>query len=225
MRALLVAALLFSASATAQTPFALALQAGDGDALAITMLPDPVSTASSVVGTYAGGGSALYVARSGDRVVLTLAGQAAFDAFADAPGEAAFNARAEALLRDALAGSTDRLAAALPAHRRDRGTQDFARLLAALSDRLGPTASVDALGTSGGGVGIAQTFVVGITGQLVALDLWIVAAPDTSASLVLTSPAFGTVFVFEAAIFVAAAAMALDILDRHPRSPALVPGE
>jgi hypothetical protein len=89
----------------------------------------------------------LYVTRTEQGHMLTLADQAVFDAFADEEGNARLTVSAEALLRDALAGTYDRLASALPTHRREIGTRDFARFLALLTDRRGAALSVRALGT------------------------------------------------------------------------------
>ena len=139
MRALLFALLLAVAAPTqsapdpfADAPFAVRSEASDPDVH---------------IGTYRTAEAVLYVARSGPRLVLTLAGQDAFDAFASAPVDTRRNDRAEALLRDAFAGDTDRIAEALPAHRREAGTRDFARLLGAFTGRLGTFTSVQALGT------------------------------------------------------------------------------
>jgi hypothetical protein len=128
-------------------PPALAAQpAPDTTLIALAPSPDALG-AEPLAGTYASDGCSLAVARTGQRLVLTLAGQGAFDAFAETPANPTFNARAEALLRDAFAGSYDRLADALPPHRRDAGTRDFARLLTALADERGAVRSVRALGT------------------------------------------------------------------------------
>jgi hypothetical protein len=102
---------------------------------------------------------ALYVARTERDHVLTLADQAIFDAFAEEVGDARLNASSESLLRDALAGTYDRLASALPTHRRETGTRDFARLLALLTERRGAVHSVRALGTVSEGGNDAATYV------------------------------------------------------------------
>lgn len=140
MRVLLLFALLLTALPARSAPAPLTPLAPVADAAA----PDSAER----IGTYRNAEATLYVARSGPRLVLTLAGQDAFDAFASAPANARLNGRAEALLRDAFAGDTDRLADALPAPFGTAGVRDFARLLGAFTDRLGPAASVRALGTA-----------------------------------------------------------------------------
>lgn len=149
MRTLLLALTLLPASLSAQTP---------QDSFALAASQDAPSP-RPLIGTYTGPDAALNVTRAGRGLVLTLAGQPAFDAFADAAANPTFNVRAEALLRDAFAGSTDRLADALPAHRQEAGTQDFARLLTTLADRLGTVESVDAIGTTHDADRISETFV------------------------------------------------------------------
>jgi hypothetical protein len=125
---------------------ALAAQPAPDTTLIALASSEPLGT-ESLAGTYASDGCSLAVARTGQRLVLTLAGQNAFDAFAKTPADPTFNARAEALLRDAFAGNHDRLNAALPIHRREAGTRDFARLLDALAGERGAVQSVRALGT------------------------------------------------------------------------------
>jgi len=125
---------------------ALAAQPAPDTTLIALASSDPLGT-ESLAGTYASDGCSLAVARTGQRLVLTLAGQNAFDAFAETPADPTFNARAETLLRDAFAGDYDRLDAALPIHRREAGTRDFARLLDALAGERGAVQSVRALGT------------------------------------------------------------------------------
>ena len=125
---------------------ALAAQPAPDTTLIALASSEPLGT-ESLAGTYASDGCSLAVARTGQRLVLTLAGQNAFDAFAETPADPALNARAEALLRDAFDGDHDRLSAALPAHRREAGTRDFARLLDALAGERGAVQSVRALGT------------------------------------------------------------------------------
>lgn len=137
----------FATQPTADTPL-----------FAFVSTADPDGT-DALIGTYASDECALYVARTGQRLVLTLAGQGAFDAFAEVPANPTFNARAEALLRDAFAGDLDRLAEALPAHRRDAGTRDFARLLAMLGGERGAVQSVRALGTMDDAHEYTATFV------------------------------------------------------------------
>ena len=152
MRTLLVIALL------ALAPAAAASQPTPDTALVAFVTSDDQSVAP-IAGTYASDDVALRVVRTGQRLELTLAGQGAFDAFADALADPSFNTRAEALLRDAFAGSTDRLADALPAHRRDAGAADFARLLGALADKHGVVESVEALGTTADANDYTATFV------------------------------------------------------------------
>lgn len=139
MRTLLALLLCFASPA-------LAAQSAPDTTLIALATADEVG-GDQLTGTYASDNCSLAVARTGQRLVLTLAGQGAFDAFAETPANPTFNARAEALLRDAFAGDYDRLAAALPAHRREAGTQDFARLLDALAGERGAVQSVRALGT------------------------------------------------------------------------------
>lgn len=148
MRLLLLAALLFPVGLAAQTT----------DSFRVATLVVEGAPSASVVGAYASDDATLAVARTGRTLVLTLTGQPALDAF-DAAGDPAFNARAEAILRDAFAGSTDRLAAALPDHRREAGTRDFVRILGALTERRGVVTSVRALGTTEEEAGMAATFV------------------------------------------------------------------
>lgn len=81
---------------------------------------------------------ALYLARSETSLVLTFAGQRAFDAVTVEAGDQTCNGRAEDLLIDAFAGNYERLAYSLPAHRREAGTRDFSRFLAVLTGRRGP---------------------------------------------------------------------------------------
>lgn len=140
MRTLLLAFLLTATLPTQATAAPL------GDP--VTTVASPTSDPDVLIGTYRTDEATLYIARSGPRLVLTLAGQEAFDAFATMPANTRFNARAEALLRDAFAGDTDRLNKALPASFRTHGAHDFARLLGAFTDRLGDAASVHALGTT-----------------------------------------------------------------------------
>jgi hypothetical protein len=140
-------------------PAASAATQSTPDTALVALVTSDDQGVALVAGTYVGDGVALRVARDGRRLELTLAGQGAFDAFADAPADPSFNARAEALLRDAFAGSTDRLADALPAHRRDAGTVDFARLLSTLADRHGTVESVNALGTTADGDDYTATLV------------------------------------------------------------------
>jgi BCD family chlorophyll transporter-like MFS transporter len=75
-------------------------------------------------------------------------------------------------------------------------------------------------GTRMGLWGAAQAIAAGFGGFIGA------AAVDLMRSFQADAPAFGTVFVFEAALFVASAFMALQIME-NPRgqAPALVPGE
>ncbi|MEP0547988.1 MAG: hypothetical protein ABJF88_13720 [Rhodothermales bacterium] len=155
MRSLLSAALL----AAFLFPAALSAQPTDSFRVAALVVQDEAPSAAPLPGAYESADAWLAVVRDGRALVLTLTGQPAFDAFADAPGDPAFNARAEALLRDAFAGSTDRLAAALPEHRREAGTRDFTRILDALTDRRGAVQSVRALGTADEAAGMAATFV------------------------------------------------------------------
>jgi hypothetical protein len=142
MRTLLAFTLLCFAS-----PALAAQPAPDTTLIALAPSPDALA-ADPLAGIYASDGCSLAVARTGQRLVLTLAGQSAFDAFAETPADPSLNARAEALLRDAFTGSYDRLAAALPDHRREAGTRDFARLLTALAGERGAVESVRALGTT-----------------------------------------------------------------------------
>lgn len=152
MRALLLALFL---------PVALSAQPLPSEAIAFAAVSERADApvAPSFIGTYATRGATLYVARSGQNLVLTLAGQDALDAFAHVEANRTFNVRAEALLRGAFDGATDRLAAALPAHRRERGTRDFGRLLTTLTDRRGPAQSLKVLGTTHDAQGLAATFV------------------------------------------------------------------
>lgn len=145
-------------------PIALSAQPVPAEALAFARPISqvdvaPVTTAPSHIGTYVSGDATLYVARSGQTLVLTLAGQDALDAFANVEANRTFNVRAEALLRDAFSGSTGRITAALPKHRRERGTRDFARLLTTITERRGAVESIRALGTTHDAQGLAATFV------------------------------------------------------------------
>ena len=150
MRSLVLAALLF--------PAALSAQPTDSFRVAALIVQDEAPHAAALTGAYTATDAVLAVTRDGRTLVLTLTGQPAFDAF-DAAGDARFNARAEALLRDAFAGSTDRLAAALPEHRREAGTRDFTRILSTLTDRRGAVTAVRALGTMEEDAEMAATYV------------------------------------------------------------------
>ena len=74
-------------------------------------------------------------------------------------------------------------------------------------------------GTRMGVWGAAQAMAAGFGGLLGA------ALVDVARLALADAPAFGTVFLFEAALFVAAALMAARIMDRRAPAPALVPGE
>ncbi len=151
MRTLLLLALLL--------PTALSAQTTDSFGIAAFTAQSDEARTGSLIGTYASDDATLHVARTGRSLVLTLVGQTAFDAFAEVTGNPTFNVRAEALLRDAFAGSTHRLSEALPVQRREAGTRDFSRLLVALTERRGAVESVDALGTTGDAAGLAATYV------------------------------------------------------------------
>ena len=151
MRFLLFAALLFPASLAAQTT--------DSFRVATLIVQDEAQSAAPLTGAYTSDDAALTVVRDGRALVLTPTGQPAFDAFTAVADGEAYNERAEALLRDAFAGSTDRLAAELPEHRREAGTRDFARILGALTERRGAVTSVRALGTTEEDAEIVATFV------------------------------------------------------------------
>ena len=153
MRTLLALVLFCLAS-----PALAAQPAPDTTLIALAPSPDALG-AEPLAGTYASDGCSLAVARTGQRLVLTLAGQGAFDAFAETPADPTFNARAEALLRDAFAGDHDRLNAALPIHRREAGSRDFARLLDALASERGAVRSVRALGTMDDAANTTATLV------------------------------------------------------------------
>ena len=140
-------------------PAALAAQPTDSfHVAAITLQEAPVRTVP-LPGSYTAPDASITVARTDRALVLTLTGQAALDAFAGLPADAVLNTRSEALLRDAFAGSSDRLAAALPTHRREAGTRDFTRILDALAERRGTVTSVRALGTVQEETNMAATFV------------------------------------------------------------------
>jgi hypothetical protein len=140
MRILLFGLLLFPAALPAQST-------ADTFGAVVLAARSEAPSAVSITGTYEAEETTLRIARSGRSLVLTLAGQPAFDVFADAPADPTLNTRSELLLRGVFGGSTDRLADALPAHRREAGARVFARLLAALSARRGDVQSVQALGT------------------------------------------------------------------------------
>ncbi len=142
-------------------PIALSAQPDSSTTLAFAEESDHADTvaAPTLIGTYTSDDATLFVARSGQNLVLTLAGQDALDAFAPVEANRTFNVRAEALLRDAFSGSTDKLAAALPEHRRERGTRDFTRLLTTITDQRGVVAFLQMLGTTQDARGLAVTFV------------------------------------------------------------------
>ena len=67
--------------------------------------------------------------------------------------------------------------------------------------------------------GAAQAIAAGFGGRIGA------AMVDVLRTSMTDTQAFGSVFIAEAALFIAATAMAAKIMDRKPMSTTLVPGE
>lgn len=142
MRSLLLALALVAAPAAAQSSAEHVASLSQHDSVTAPRV--------AVTGTFSAADATLRITGDARSLAVALEGQAAFDAFAEAPLHAPANdrnAQAEGLLRDAFAGATGRLADALPAHRRATGTADFVRLLDALEAERGAVVSVTALGT------------------------------------------------------------------------------